>query len=233
MFRPLLASGDYEVFKSVMTQKNIDLELQALVLLQKQLGQLSVYDSQGTASPSPQQELAKRDAEEEEALQGALKLSKRESELMLMTRDKEMDKLLELAIQESLKIYQASEQDERDEQASEKPAGGVKETGHSSTPQDMRGSMETKVDSITRLDVIPPLSSSAGGAAVQREISGEQAAQLWIQSAKSELENRQSPEVKKHISVSTTTVRYRPCMTSANLRALGVDRSPHSSISLP
>lgn len=193
-----------------MTQKNIDLELQALLLLQKELGQsLSMYDSQTTtASPTPQQKLAKRDAEEEEALKGALKLSKRESELRLMTEDQEMEKLLELAIQESLQMYQTSQQDEQDETAT----GAVNECSDSSGIRDVRSSGEAGTaedESNTRLGVVPPL-SSAGGAAVKREISGEQAAQLWIQNAKSELENRQSPEVKKHISVSETMETVQP-----------------------
>lgn len=209
MFQPLLASGNYELFKSIMVQKNIDLELQALALLEKQLGQsIDAYESQANASPTPQQKLAKQDAEEEEALQDALKLSKRESELKLVAEDREMEKLLELAIQESLNLHReslkmdqqrASQQDAQGEQAGVNPAQGIREI--SSGKQDVHGTETVKDDSSTGLDSIPPL-SLASGSAMQREISGEQAAQLWIQSAKSELENRQSPVVKQRKSVS-------------------------------
>lgn len=210
LLRPLLASADYEAFKSLMVQKNIALELQALELLQKQLGQLDVYHGQAKVSPTPQQRLAKRDADEEEALQNALKLSKRESELMLMADDQEMEKLLELAIRESLKLQQREKQDEPMRKGS-----GEKETkpcaehtslgGESKIAEDGQIAEDGKIaeDEPSRL---LPLTAGVGGASVAllgRELSGEQAAKLWIQSAKSELEIRQSsPLVKQRSSLS-------------------------------
>lgn len=194
-----------------MTQKNIDLELQALVLLQKQLGQSpDVYDSNAEASPTPQQKLAKRDTEEDEALKHALKLSKKESELRLMAEDQEMEKLLELAIQESLKMHQASlQQHEEGNKAGQNPVQeGVRGTNSVEEVVQTPRETETARDvSVTRLDAIPPI----GSAPMQQEISGEQAAQMWIQSAKSELENRQSPIVKQHVSVSTFPISVTAC----------------------
>ena len=228
LFQHLLASGDYELFKSIMTQKNVDLELQALELLQKQLGQsIGAYDSHAPSAPPPQQILTKQEAEEEEALQNALELSKKESEMQLMAEDQEMEKLMELAIQESLKMHrqeslkeghnETSEQDKPS--AEENQAEKKQETGSRvqqetvSRTQQETGSKMQHVSSVRDtevakddgssprcLDVIPPLGRTA---LKRQEVS--QAAQMWIQSAKSEQENRQSesPVIKQHKPVST------------------------------
>jgi hypothetical protein len=220
MLQPLLACGDYDCFKSIMTQKNIDLELQALALLQKQIGQpIGAYDDQGKGSPTPQEKLAQQEFEEEEALQDALKLSKRESEMKLMAEDEAMEELLALAIQESLKAslivqkeqpetYEASSQEGESERLNKQAQSpGVKET---SCEKQIVSTKTVIPDSTGGAPVLQDISRRAPiqqevsrEAPMQQEISGEQAAQLWIQSAKSELQDRQSPIVQQSKSVSS------------------------------
>lgn len=246
---PLLASEDYEVFKSMMTQKNIDLEMQALMILQKQLGQtVDIYDRQGhgQSSPTAKEKLTRRDAEEEMIFQNALKLSKKESEQKLMAEDQELERLLELAMQESLTLHQASEQKRASEvpskgsapveeraRASETPApvgervkeadktkpragatiasspvGGEakKRTGAEAEAGDTKEPSKIESRDSSKHNLVPlnaGIIAAPTCMAVGQEVSGEQAAQLWLQSAKTELENRHSPLlVKQRISVS-------------------------------
>ena len=277
LLQPLLAHEDYETFKAMMVKKNVDLELQALQLLQVKLGQsLDVYqqrDPNAAPFPSLKEKLAKRDAEEEREYQDAVKLSLEESDLKRLADDEEMERLLELAIQESLKLYkmQAAEQEQEDElaiqeslklykmQAAQEQEDKREETklkaskdakpscdkqqvktdleetripeGHSDKREKERAGRNTaltqpintkrqvqttpeeaKVPDMTRespkhglipLDVgrseFRGLGHSIRGGG---EMTGEQAAQLWIQSAKSELESRHSPLLKHRASVS-------------------------------
>lgn len=204
----------------MMTQKNIDLELQALELLQKQLGQsIGAYDGHAKSSPTPQQKVAKQEAEEEEALQNALKLSKKESEMQMM-EDQEMEKLMALAVQESLKMHRQESLKRQDEEASKQgiqdeppPAETEEKRKTDSGMQDKSSAKETEAvkderSSPGHLNIIPPI----GKAALQHEMSGEEAAQMWIQSAKSELENRQlePPVIKQHKSVSRVNFTVEP-----------------------
>ena len=231
VLQPLLASEDYEVFKLMMTQKNVDLEMQAVVMLQKQMGQtIDIYDreAQGQSSPTVKEKLARRDTEEEMIFQNALKLSKKESELKLMAEDQEMEKQLELAIQESLKLYQESERRRAseilapvEERASESPAGPeeerVKKADKIQRADDTIASSPVGGESkegtgdkakagksreTSQQNLIPLNAGITTPVAMGQEVSGEQAAQLWLQSAKTELENRHSPLVKQRISVS-------------------------------
>ena len=239
VLQPLLASGDYEVFKLMMTQKNVDLEMQALVMLQKQMGQtIDIYDREahGQSSPTVKEKLARRDTEEEMIFQNALKLSKKESELKLMAEDQEMEKQLELAIQESLKLYQESERRRAseilapvEERASESPAGPEEERvkkadkiqraddtiasspvgGESKegTGDKAKAGKSSKSRETSQQNLIPLNAGITTPVAMGQEVSGEQAAQLWLQSAKTELENRHSPLVKQRISVSEFIVQ--------------------------
>lgn len=220
MLQPLLACINFETFKSMMIQKNIDLELQALTLLQTQIGQsIDVYQQNPDITPSPtiKEKLAKRDADEERILQDALKLSKEELDQKQMDEEKEMDKLLELAIQESLKSYEqenlkkssdevtTEEVEESNKEKQVKNEVTTEKVEESSTKKQAKSGLGVakllhESSNPSKHDLIPLV---VGCKPVTREISGQEAAQLWIESAKSELEIRQSPIVKKRVSVST------------------------------
>lgn len=231
--QPLLASEDYEAFKAMMVQKNADLEYQALELLQKRLGQSpGVYqprDPNATPSPTLKDKVAKQEAQEEKELQDALRLSLEESDSKRM-EEEEMERLLEQAIQESLKLHQmqtAAEQQgssEREEKrkgsdaslgTTEKPGQG-KDTGTARETQPIAEKCQVQTSpeepklpnlsgstakhSLIPLNVVGSESGAPAGG-LGGEVTGEEAAQLWIQSAKSELESRHSPLAKQRALV--------------------------------
>ncbi len=243
-FQPLLASEDYETFKAMMIQKNVDLELQALELLQKRLGQsLDVYQQQDVPSPTPKEKMAAEwNAQEEKDLRDALQLSLKESDSKRRADDEEMERLLELAIQESLRLYQmqeASGQEQephrmQEQQKRQEEQHSMEESIVAATQRPIAEKRqvqtvpeESKLPDLTREtskhSLIPlkiagsesgELGGGEGGGGTERgEMTGEQAAQLWLQSAKSELENRHSPLLKQRASVSCTAQQRLPLIS--------------------
>lgn len=209
--QPLLASEDFATFKSMMVQKNIDFEVQALMLLQKQLGQsLNVYQRNPLAKQSPtlKEKLALRDAEEEKVIQDVLEQSKKESDLKKLEEDQEMERLLELAIQESLKLHKEPQLEEEIE-TSTPPAlsGDVKVEGCAADDK-LKSETKKGPDKLHKSGEPPqrdliPLGKGCAAATVE-EMTGEQAAQMWIQSAKSELESKHSPHTKHRVSLTVS-----------------------------
>ena len=199
-----------------MIQRNIELERQALVLLQKLLGQSpDVYEPKTKGSLTAKEMQAIREKEEEKMLQEALLLSKKEYELEKSVDDQEMERLLQLAKQESLKTLQTGEKKSEssedlkgselvptDQQGKQTTNQNLdeKEFDFDSNPNSDKNSSRRLLQESTvsqHQDLIPLASKHS---AVKKELSGEEAAQLWLQSAKAEVANRDSPPTKLRLS---------------------------------
>lgn len=108
LLQPLLACEDFELFKTIMYQRNVDLEVQALQLLQKQMGQPPLpYRPDIEGYTTPKDLRTARKEKEERMLQEALEQSKREYDQELEKEDQEMERLMKLAKQESLRMFRA------------------------------------------------------------------------------------------------------------------------------
>ncbi|KAG0444422.1 hypothetical protein HPB47_013809 [Ixodes persulcatus] len=81
LFEQVWAADDYEIFKRMMTQKNIDLQLQALEIMAQRYGLVPDAfqgEPQGTADEDIQEEKSDNAKEDEEALMAhVIKLSKK------------------------------------------------------------------------------------------------------------------------------------------------------------
>ncbi|XP_048865187.1 cilia- and flagella-associated protein 36 isoform X2 [Brienomyrus brachyistius] len=90
VFQPVLATDDFQMFRSLMAQKNVELQLQALRVIKERNGALPECLTDGTdvVSELEQQELR--------ILQEVLKRSKEEYDLELARRDMLQEEQLEL-----------------------------------------------------------------------------------------------------------------------------------------
>ena len=110
LFERILAADDFLAFKAMMVHRNIDLEQQALALLQKQLGHSpEVYQ----AEPLRVNKSEKQG--EDSTLKKVLQQSKKEFDLQSSLEEEELERLIELAKEESLKLYQASQREQQEE----------------------------------------------------------------------------------------------------------------------
>lgn len=102
----MLAADDFLLFKGVMVQRNIDLELQALTLLKKQMGHSPVAYDRERAGDDPVNSQRKSVEEEEKMLEEAMKMSEAQYNLECSLDDEQLQQLIEQAKQESLRLYQ-------------------------------------------------------------------------------------------------------------------------------
>ena len=109
LFECILAADDFLAFKALMVQRNIDLEQQALALLQKQLGHSpEVYQAE------PLRVNKSEEQGEDSTLKKVLQQSKKEFDLQSSLEEEELERLIELAKEESLKLYQASQREQEE-----------------------------------------------------------------------------------------------------------------------
>ncbi len=114
LFEQVYAADDFLIFKSMMVQRNIDLELQALSLLQKQLGHSPEAYLPDTGDSEQTKPLERSHEEvDDKMLEEILRYSKEEYEQQLLS-DAEAEMLLSLAKEESLRLYQVSQQEQQD-----------------------------------------------------------------------------------------------------------------------
>lgn len=128
LFEQVLAADDFLLFKTMMVQKNIELELQALALMKKKMGQSpSVYDkdkeSREKEETKPGTSGNQSLEEDDKLLEEALKLSERQYKFE-QSMEEELQKLIEQAKAESLQLYQQSRKDGEGETASSSVVGG-------------------------------------------------------------------------------------------------------------
>lgn len=196
-----------------MVQKNIDLELQALSLLQKQLGHAP--DAYDPKSEPNERAISGGNKEDEDALfQEAMEQSRKEFEKQKSLDEEEIEKLIALATQESLRLFEASEKEKQSQnKAGHKPTSDSSEEGNnviqtdestglslpkanSSSTKDRE--LESKKPSLPKITSpqrkqqapLEPLSpkqvSSSGEPAARGSVSSSEAASLWLQNAKAE-----------------------------------------------
>ena len=113
LFEQILAADNFLIFKSMMVQKNIDLELQALSLLQRQLG----YSPNAYRPGDPEEDFLRgktAGGEDDALLEEALKQSKEEFDLQQSLDEEETARLLEMAKAESLRLYQAQQREQEE-----------------------------------------------------------------------------------------------------------------------
>lgn len=96
-----------------MVQRNIDLELQALALLKKQMGHSPVVYDRERARDSPVNSPKKSVEDEERMLKEAMKMSEAQYNLERSLDDEQLQQLIEQAKRESLQLYQQQQQMEQ------------------------------------------------------------------------------------------------------------------------
>lgn len=178
-----------------MLHKNIELEKQALMLLQRQSGQFPDLYQPGTKdNSSTEQIIAEREKNEERILLEVLEQSRKEYNMQVAMDKGEMERMLSLAMEESLRLAEDSKSSEEfknsdDSKSSEEE---LPESSESLANKSSESSVQSNIG-LVPLDL---------GVCSKKDISSEDAAQLWLQSAKSEAESRQLPLVKQKISSS-------------------------------
>ena len=114
-----MATEDFLLFKSIMVKRNIDLELQALKLVQQQLGHSpEAYQPGGgdqEAIDRIKRSRRSADEEEERILRKVLEQSKKEYEKQKSLEEEEMERRIMLARQESLKSIEISQKEKQEE----------------------------------------------------------------------------------------------------------------------
>ncbi|XP_066946316.1 cilia- and flagella-associated protein 36 isoform X2 [Macrobrachium rosenbergii] len=129
LFEQVWAADDFEIFKRMMIQKNLELQLQALELLQQKHGIIPEScipgDSMTPEEQAVMDEIIKKSLEEHEALQATLDAETRDLERALAESTEEKERLelernrekemLEKALKMSLSDDQAEEEQEEPE----------------------------------------------------------------------------------------------------------------------
>nr|XP_054758174.1 cilia- and flagella-associated protein 36-like [Lytechinus pictus] len=196
VFEQVYAAQDFQVFKAMMTQKNIELELQALNMLQQRSGQIPNIMKPGESTPIAHSQ-AQEDNEEERILQEVLALSEKEykeemkkSKKQSSTVNSAMDKSLASGKEvEQLKIHKQKEEEMLEKtlklaiSEGPKPAPTPVSTSKTKTP---------KPQSATSLPKSPTPSTSSSastGSKSSRPVTGQEAAANWLLSAKAEAAN--------------------------------------------
>ena len=111
LFEQILAADDFLLFKANMVRRNIDLELQALTLLQKQMGQSpQAYDKESVSRDPGSTDSSKKRLEEERLLKEAMKQSEAQYKLECSMDEEELQRMIEQAKRESLELYQQQQQ---------------------------------------------------------------------------------------------------------------------------
>ena len=212
MLEQILAAEDFLVFKSIMVQKNIDLELQALTVLQRQLGHSPEAYKYGRSGPAPNKE-------DDEVFDRVLKQSKAEYDLQRSLDEEELGKLLEMTKEESLRLHEASQKEQQSRAdslsgAAQLSAGescSKKEKQKETTTQKANSGSKHRDDKLPALppvkpppsaqqpltNVCPPGKASSSTKLSPAGLSGSDAAAAWLQNAKSELKTDDSAQTQK------------------------------------
>lgn len=123
----MLAADDFLAFKDAMVRRNIDLELQALTLLKKQMGHSPLaYDRERTGDYPTIKTSSLED--EEKVLEKAMKMSEAQYNLEHSMDDEELQRLIEQAKKESLHLYQQQMEQREEEEGGQGEEGGQRET---------------------------------------------------------------------------------------------------------
>ncbi|XP_070578176.1 cilia- and flagella-associated protein 36-like isoform X2 [Ptychodera flava] len=201
-FEQVEAAQDYEIFKRMMIQKNIELELQALRLIQERNGVIPESMTPGEKS-SVQYSQAQIEDEEERILQEVLRKSKEEYEAQQKKKSPQYDTEMEKALAHSKDDAQRLEEEQQKEKDMLEKAlkmslsAGTAAQSQSSVkdlptipkdtkakPEASKGKTPAPVPTIQE----PPSVTAAAPAAKKKDVSGAEAAASWLSSAKAEAE---------------------------------------------
>ncbi|XP_071476223.1 cilia- and flagella-associated protein 36-like [Diadema antillarum] len=160
------AAQDFETFKVMMTQKNVELELQALTLLQQRSGQIPSIMKPGEETPVEHSK-ALVDNEEERILQEIMQKSKEEYDQMVKSKKKasHVNPAMDKSLATGKEVQQLQKQKEKEEEVLQKT---LKLAISDSSSGKSKSSNTT---------------SSASSA---RPLTGQEAAANWLLSAKAE-----------------------------------------------
>lgn len=120
-----------------MVQRNVDLELQALALLQKQLGHSPEAYRAGGGDPPKEG----RHGDDDSVLQEVLRQSKQEFDLQNSLDEDELERLIEIAKEESLRFSQGEQQKVAEEMTEELKRVALLSDGGTSTSGVEKSSM--------------------------------------------------------------------------------------------
>lgn len=229
----MLAAEDFVLFKSHMVQRNVDLEFQALGLLQSQLGHApNVYDPNAPPLP-PLPAPVDVHLDEEETFQKALEESKREFETQKSLDEEAMQKLIDLATKESLQLFEASKKKQQCEieqdmaslsvipsNTTDVTATKQEKVTCSTSPKelqksclDVKNTTSEKQEESSKTQQAPLVSLSP-----EHTISSliSEAASEWVQSAKKEHEQALPQQtVSVSVALAGSTELYRPSIIIA------------------
>ncbi|XP_078000996.1 cilia- and flagella-associated protein 36-like [Glandiceps talaboti] len=220
-FEQVEASQQYEVFKRMMIQKNIELELQALRLIQQRNGMVPESLQPGDKS-SVQYSHAQMETEEDRILQEVLRKSKEEYEQQQRKMgkgsgyDKEMEKAIASSESDAARL-EADKEREKDmldkalklsldseatkSQASLKDLPQIRKEAKKSAarPEPSKTKEPVPVPKIEEPKPAPP----PAAASKKKDISSAEAAASWISSAKAEAEtSRPSSSASRPVTKS-------------------------------
>ncbi|XP_071833301.1 cilia- and flagella-associated protein 36-like isoform X2 [Apostichopus japonicus] len=190
LFEQVHAAEDFSVFKRMMLRKNVELELQALEMIQKRNGVIPDILKPGEETKINYTVSAHAERDEEMLLQEVLRISKEEHEAHKKANSKEINEDLEKAIANSkeeevrLKTEQRKEEDLLNQSVKKLVSGtsdlSLKEVDKPSTSAGSSSKAGTKPSSVTSA---PPISQTPASSS---SVSGAEAAANWLSSAKSE-----------------------------------------------
>ena len=213
-----------------MVQRNIDLELQALKLVQQQLGHSpeAYQPGGGDQEAIDRMKRSRRaaDEEEERILQKVLEQSKKEYERQKSLEEEEMEKRITLAKQESLKSIEVSEKEKQEEatdsqqkkEVTPSPSKEKCEKVKENAIEKEKGE-EVKENAAKQNDK-PQTSRSPSKAASSKDQKEElpsltpkhkaqdkvsDAASLWLESAKADVGKDKPGTDSKPVTVSTSS----------------------------
>ena len=200
-----------------MVQRNIDLELQALKLVQQQLGHSpeAYQPGGGDQEAIDRMKRSRRAASEEEEriLRKVLEQSKKEYENQRLLEEEEMQKRITLAKQESLKSIEVSQIEKQEEVTDKKkdvtlsPSKEKDEKVKENTAEQNDASSKSPsraTSSKDQKEALPSLTPEHKGSTKVSD-----AASLWLESAKADVGKDKPGTDSKPIITVSTSCKYK------------------------
>eukprot|EP00057_Strongylocentrotus_purpuratus_P030842 XP_782861.1 PREDICTED: cilia- and flagella-associated protein 36 [Strongylocentrotus purpuratus] len=184
----VFAAQDFSVFKSMMTQKNIELELQALSMLQQRSGQIPNIMKPGENTPVEHSQ-AQADSEEERILKEVMQKSQEEYDEMVKMKKKSstVNKAMDKSLASGKEVEQLKIHKQKEEEVMQKTLKLAISEGPTPAPAPSTKSSKPLSARLPKSPA-PSTSSSASSASSKsaKPVSGEEAAASWLLSAKAE-----------------------------------------------
>ncbi|KAI5610051.1 cilia- and flagella-associated protein 36 [Silurus asotus] len=186
LFQPVLATNDFQMFRSLMVQKNVELQLQALRVIKERNGELPDCLTDGTDV------MSELEQQEMQILQEVLKRSKEEYEEELARREHLGQKVASTSttLLEEL-VRNGSEPQAKAHTYAQPIISPSKKAGDTVISERGSGSISPKASDYcsTETKTLPAVRAPVKGPAptlVSREKSANQAAESWLEEARME-----------------------------------------------